>query len=356
MVGGQRVSAPSRWFFTPGGWVVVGSWRVAIPVETVVLVTIALVFDFWNGLHDSSNVVATVISTRALGPRRALILAAMAEAAGPFLFGVAVARTIGNEVVAPEAMTLAVVVAALIGAIAWNVITWALGIPSSSSHALIGGIIGAVWAGHGPGAIEPAGMTKTLAALIVSPPLGLLAGFMMVRLLRFLGGYATPHINRWFRRGQILASTWLALSHGTNDAQKTMGIITLGLVVTGVIPEFQVPVWVIAASAGAIALGTLLGGWRLIRTLGGKFYKIRPVHGLGAQTASAGVILGAALLGGPVSTTQVVSSAIVGAGSAERARMIRWGVFRNIIIAWLFTIPLSALVSALTYRIIAGWL
>jgi len=314
-----------------------GRGRGLMPVEALLLVAVALVFDFWNGLHDSSNVVATVISTRALGPRRALILAALAEAAGPFLFGVAVAETIGSEVVAPEAMTLPVVLAALVGAIAWNIITWAFGIPSSSSHALIGGIIGAVWAGYGPEAIEPGGMSKTLLALFLSPPLGMLAGFVMVRLLRYLASYATPRINRWFRRGQILASTWLALSHGTNDAQKTMGIITLGLVVTGVIPEFRVPVWVIAASATAIALGTLFGGWRLIRTLGGKFYKIRPIHGLGTQMA-------------------FVSSAIVGAGSAERARMIRWSVFKNIIVAWLFTIPLAAIVSALTYQIMVSFL
>lgn len=324
-------------------------------VGAVVLVVVALIFDFWNGLHDSSNVVATMISTRALGPRAALWLAALANGAGPFLFGVAVAKTIGSEVVAEEAMTLAVVLAALVGAIAWNVITWALGIPSSSSHALIGGILGSVAAGYGLQAIQPGGLTKTLVALFLSPIVGLLAGYVMVRLFRALGRYATPHINITFRRGQIIASTWLALSHGTNDAQKTMGIITLGLVVTGVIPEFEVPMWVIAASATAIALGTLFGGWKLIRTLGGKFYKIRPIHGLGAQTASAGVILGAALLGGPVSTTQVVSSAIVGAGSAERARMVRWQVFRNIIVAWLFTIPLAGLVSALAYSLIVQW-
>jgi PiT family inorganic phosphate transporter len=176
----------------------------------------------------------------------------------------------------------------------------------------------------------------------------------MVRLLRYLGSFAPPRINRWFRRGQILASVCLALAHGANDAQKTMGIITLGLVVTHVIPAFSVPLWVVAASASAIALGTLSGGWRLIHTLGGRLYKLRPIHGLGAQTASASVILVAALLGGPVSTTQVVSSAIVGAGSAERARMIRWAVFKNVVAAWLLTIPLSALVSALAYRVIAS--
>ncbi len=327
-----------------------------MPIEAIILTASALIFDFWNGLHDSSNVVATMISTRAMRPRAALWLAALANGAGPFLFGVAVAKTIGAEVVAEEAMTINVVMAALVGAIAWNIITWAFGIPSSSSHALIGGIVGAVWAGYGLGAINLHGMEKTLLALFLSPPMGMIAGYFMVRLLRGISYGATPHVNTWFRRGQVIASTWLALSHGTNDAQKTMGIITLGLMVTGVIDEFVVPMWVIAASAIAIALGTLFGGWKLIRTLGGKFYKIRPIHGLGTQMASASVIMGAALLGGPVSTTQVVSSAIVGAGSAERARMVRWGVFRNILVAWLFTIPLSALVSALTYHAISGLL
>ncbi len=323
-----------------------------IPVEIVILVAVALIFDFWNGLHDSSNVVATVISTRALRPRTALWLAAIANGVGPFLFGVAVAETIGDKVVGEAAKNLNVVMAALVGAIAWNIITWAFGIPSSSSHALIGGLIGAVLAAEGPSAIKPEGLTKTLVALFVSPPLGMLAGYLMVRLLTFLGHYATPHINNWFQRGQIAASTMLALSHGTNDAQKTMGIITLGLVATGAIDDFTVPIWVIAASATAIALGTLFGGWRLIRTLGGKFYKIRPIHGLGTQMASAGVIMGAALMGGPVSTTQVVSSAIIGAGSARRARKVRWGVFKNIVVAWIITIPLSALVSLLSYYVI----
>ena len=327
-----------------------------MPVEAIILLVVALVFDFWNGLHDSSNVVATMISTRALSPRKALVMAAIAEGAGPFLFGTAVAHTIGSEVVAPEAMTMAVVLSALAGAITWNIITWAIGFPSSSSHALIGGIIGAVWAGYGPQAIEPSGLTKTLLALFISPPLGMLGGYITVQLLRFLGTFTTPHINTWFRRGQIVASAGLALSHGANDAQKTMGVITLGLVITGVIPEFDVPTWVIAASAGAIALGTFSGGWRLIRTLGGKFYKIRPIHGLGAQLSSVLVIQVATALGGPTSTTQVVSSAIIGAGSAERARMIRWNVFKNIIVAWLFTIPLSGVVSMLTYHVLSRWL
>ncbi|NPV68163.1 MAG: inorganic phosphate transporter [Anaerolineae bacterium] len=326
-----------------------------MPPEVLVLIAIALLFDFWNGLMDSANVVATVISSRALGPRLSLLLAATANAAGPFIFGTAVARTVGSEVITGNAMTIPVVIAALVGAVLWNIITFTLGIPSSSSHALIGGMVGAVWAGYGFEAVRMDGLTKVLVALFVSPPLGMMAGYFMVRLLRFLASWSSPRVNVTFQRGQILTSIALALAHGTNDAQKTMGIITLGLLAGGVIDRFEVPTWVIAISAGTISLGTMLGGWRVIRTLGHRFYKIRPIHGLGAQAASAGVIIGASLLGGPVSTTQVVSSSIVGAGAAQRARMVRWNVFGNILVAWVLTIPLAGLVGALVYTLLQ-WL
>lgn len=324
----------------------------SLSVEALLLVAIALVFDFYNGLHDSSNVVATVISTRALSPRRALLMAAVANALGPLVFGVAVATTIGHEVVADEAVTLPVVYAALLAAIGWNIITLLLGIPSSTSHALIGGIMGAVWAGHGLDAVEPAGLTKVLMALLLSPILGMLAGYWIVKLSYFLASGATPHANRWFQRGQLLTAATLAMSHGSNDAQKTMGIITLGLVATGALETFSVPLWVILLSAGAIAAGTLFGGWSLIRTLGGRFYRVRPIHGFSAQAASSAVILGAALLGGPVSTTHVVSSAIVGAGSAERVQKVRWGVVSNIVVSWFLTIPAAAGLGALIYALI----
>ncbi|GAB4574898.1 MAG: inorganic phosphate transporter [Anaerolineae bacterium] len=327
----------------------------ALPTEIIVLVAIAVFYDFWNGLMDSANVVATMISSRALGPRRALLMAAVAEASGPFLFGTAVARTIGAEVIAEHAITLEVVIAALIGAILWNIFTVTFGIPSSSSHALIGGMIGAVWVGYGLENVMISGLSKVLIALFVSPIIGMIAGFLVMAVLRFLFAGASPRMGIVFKRGQLVTSTLLALSHGTNDAQKTMGIITLGLVATGMIDTFEVPMWVVAVSAGAIALGTLFGGWDVIRTLGTKFYKVRPIHGFSAQVASGGVILGAALLGGPVSTTQVVSSSIIGAGSAERVRMVRWGVFRNILLAWVLTIPAAAGVSALAYLIIQ-WL
>jgi PiT family inorganic phosphate transporter len=315
----------------------------------IILIAIALIFDFLNGLHDSSNIVATVISSRALPPRTALLMTAVAEFCGPFIFGVAVATTIGHDLIRPGALTMQALFAALLSAILWNVITWWAGIPSSSSHALIGGIIGAVGAEAGLLAINPRGLGKVLLALFISPIIGLVAGYLFTKLVFWLARGASPRINWFFKRSQIFTSLALALSHGTNDAQKTMGIIALGLVTAGHLSHFHVPVWVIALSAGAIAVGTAFGGWRLIRTLGGKFYRIRPVHGFSAQLTSASVILGASLLGGPVSTTQVVSSTIVGAGSAERLNKVRWGVAGNIATAWLLTIPCTALMAAGLY-------
>jgi len=315
----------------------------------IVLLIFALIFDFLNGFHDSSNIVATMISSRALPPRTALGMTAVAEFSGPFLFGVAVAKTIGHDIVVPGTITIEVILAALLSAIVWNLFTWYVGIPSSSSHALIGGIIGAVGVGAGLKAIQMGGLEKVLIALFISPIIGLVAGYIFTKLVFFLARSASPRINWFFKRSQIITAMALALSHGANDAQKTMGIITLGLVTTGYLTHFYVPMWVIALSAGAIAMGTAFGGWRLIRTLGGKFYKIRPVHGFSAQVTSASVILGAALLGGPVSTTQVVSSAIMGVGSAERLSKVRWGVAGNIAVAWLLTIPATALVAAGLY-------
>lgn len=323
-------------------------------VLLIVLIVLALIFDFLNGVHDSSNIVATIISSRSLSPRLALFMTAVAEFCGPFLFGVAVAKTIGSEIVAPGVMTLPVLLAALTGAILWNLITWRLGIPSSSSHALIGGLIGAVIAGMGTGFISQAGLTKVFIALFLSPIVGLVIGFLFTRLVFFLARGASMKINWFFKNAQILTGMGLALSHGANDAQKTMGIITLGLVTTGYLKSFEVPLWVVTISAAAIALGTSVGGWSLIKTLGAKFFRIRPVHGFSTQAASASVILGAALLGGPVSTTQVVSSTIMGVGAADRINKVRWGVAGNILVAWLLTIPLSGLVSALAYLILSA--
>ena len=319
----------------------------------IVVIVLALVFDFLNGIHDSSNIVATMISSRALSPRVALGMTAVAEFSGPFIFGVAVANTIGHEVVVAEAINTVVLLAALSSAILWNLLTWYLGFPSSSSHALIGGLVGAVVMGAGWQAIQLPGMEKILIALFASPIIGFAFGYMLLRLILLLSWKASPGINRLFKRGQIFTALALALSHGANDAQKTMGIITLALVTGGYLKVFAVPIWVILLCAGMIALGTAVGGQRLIRTLGGKFFKIRPVDGFAAQMASAVVILGASLVGGPVSTTQVVSSTIMGVGAAERVNKVRWGVAQEIATAWLLTIPATALVAAGLYWVLA---
>ncbi len=323
-----------------------------LPIVAIAIIGVALFFDFINGFHDSSNVVATMISSRAMSARKALALSAVAHFCGPFLFGVAVAKTIGHDVVDPKAITVAVIFAALLAATVWNIITWVLGIPSSSSHALVGGLIGAVSVGFGFAMIQLRGLLKVIIALFISPILGLIVGYLLMRLVLFLARGASPRINWLFKRSQIITSLALALSHGTNDAQKTMGIIAMALVTLGYLPDFSVPWWVVALCAGAMSLGTALGGWRIIRTLGTKFYKIRPVHGFTAQIASALIIFGAAFLGGPVSTTQVVSSAILGVGSARRVSRVRWNVAGDVIAAWMLTIPASALLAALFYLLL----
>lgn len=323
-----------------------------MPISLIIIIILAIAFDFLNGVHDSSNIVATMITSRAISPRIALVMTAIAEFSGPFIFGVAVATTIGDEIVASEFLQVEVLIAALVSAIAWNILTWLLGMPSSSSHALIGGLIGAVAIGAGFHAIKLAGVLKVLIVLFVSPVIGLVAGFMIANIIFLLSWKATPRVNNLFKKMQIITSLGLALSHGTNDAQKSMGIITLALLITGQISTFAVPKWVILICATAIAIGTSVGGWQLIRTLGSKFYKIRPVHGFAAQATSAAVILTASLIGGPVSTTQVVSTAIMGVGAADRVSKVRWGVAGEIASAWLFTIPSTALLGAAVYWVI----
>src|SRR5690349_14034839 len=320
--------------------------------ELILVIALALVFDFLNGMRDASNIVATMISSRAFSAGTALGIAAVAELLGPFLFGVVVAKTIGDGIIQSDVLTLQVIMAALIGAIAWNLLTWYFGLPGSSSHALIGGMVGAVIAGAGWTAIKFDGLNIVLIALFTFPLIGFASGFLMTRLIYFLVRGATPRVNELFKRGQWLTALVMAFGQGTNDAQKTMGIISLSLVIGGVLPEFEVPFWVVAVSAAAIAIGTSLGGWRLIRTLGGKFYKIRPLHSFSTQLSSAGVILAASLFGVPVSASQVVSSAIIGVGSAERASKVRWSVAEDIIISWLITIPASGLLAAGVYWVI----
>jgi PiT family inorganic phosphate transporter len=313
------------------------------------LLALALLFDFLNGIHDSSNIVAGVISSRALRPKTALALSALANFVGPYLFGVAVAKTVGEGLLDTSAIDLNVVYAALISSILWNLITWYFGLPSSSSHALIGGLLGGAILANGFRVVQLGGLLKIILTLLISPVLGMAVGFFFMRIVLWLFRRATPKVNVLFRRLQVLTMIGLGLSHGTNDAQKTMGVITLGLVLLGELSTFHVPLWVITLSAAAIALGTAIGGWRLIRTLGGKIFRIRAVHAFSSQVAGSSVILSAAIFGGPVSTTQVMSSAIVGVGAGERMNMVRWQVLGEMVMAWLFTIPFTAGLSALIF-------
>lgn len=313
-------------------------------------------FEFINGMRDSSNIVATMISSRAFHPQTALGLTAVFEFLGPFLFGVTVAKTVGSDMVDSRLLTLDALAACLLAAIFWNLLTWFFGIPSSSSHALIGGLLGVVIFSAGVQAVQLQGLYRVVYGLFLSPLAGFLVGFMMLRVINFSARAASPRINEFFKRAQFFTAIGLALGHGTNDAQKTMGIITLSLLIGGAIQEFEVPFWVIAASAGTMAFGAALGGWRLIRTLGGRFYKVRPVHSFAAQVTSAVVIFGASFGGAPVSTTQVVSSAIVGVGSSERLSKVRWGVVSDILTAWIITIPVSGLLAAgLYWLLVYGW-
>lgn len=312
----------------------------------IILLTLALFFGFLNGFQDSASAVATIISSRAMSPRAALTIAAAGNFAGPFLFGVAVARTIGGDFVQPGTITITILYAALSGASLWNLLTWRLGIPSSSSHGLIGGILGAVLVGSGAGAIKLSGLILIAVTLFSSPAIGFLGGALVMRLVVWLARGATPRANLFFKSAQLPTAIAMSLSHGTNDAQKTMGVITLGLVVLGYQSEFQVPLWVTLVCAAAIGIGTAAGGWRIIRTLGGKFYKVRPVHSFASQLTSGIVIILASIVGGPVSTTQVVSSSILGVGAAQRVSQVRWAVLNDIVIAWLLTVPASGALSA----------
>ena len=322
-------------------------------ITLIVLIGLAVVFDFINGVNDSSSIVATMITSRAFSARTALGVTAAAHFIAPFLFGVAVATTIGHDIVNASVINNLVIIAALLSAICWDLLTLYLGLPSSSSHALIGGLVGAVIISAGMEAIYPQGLIGVLLVLLLSPVIGFAGGFLFTKLVLFLARGASPRINWFFKRSQILTAVTLAFSHGTNDAQKTMGVITLGLVTSGMINSFYVPVWVIFISATAIALGTATGGWRLIKTLGARIYKIRPVDAFNSQVTSTGVILGASLIGGPVSTTQVVSSSIMGVGSAERLSKVRWSVAGDIALAWLVTLPATAILAGGIYWLIS---
>lgn len=323
-------------------------------MSPLVLIVIALIlwFTFLNGVTDSSNIVATMISSRAMSPRMALGLTALAEFIAPFIFGISVATTIGNGIVETANLKIEVILCAVLSALIWSLFTWRFGIPSSSSHALIGGIIGAVIMAVGFQAIKPDGLLKVIIGLFTSPLIGLLGGFIVMKIVLYFAGFASVRINQFFKNAQFITALTLAFSYGTNDAQKTMGIMMLTLTILGYINDFQVPLWVILINSSLISLGTILGGWRLIRTLGAKFYRIRPIHAFSTQLTAASVILVNSFFGAPVSTTQVVSSAIMGIGSAERINKVRWEVAKEIVMAWIFTIPSTSLVSAFLYWLI----
>jgi inorganic phosphate transporter, PiT family len=319
----------------------------------IAIIFLALLFAFLNGLNDSSSIVATMISSRALSMRAAKNMTAVAEFLGPFVFGIAVAYTIGRQIVNPADISAQVILAAMLSAIFWILTASQLGIPSSSSHALIGGLIGAVIIEAGTQAINISGISKILISLFISPLIGFGIGFIILKLAVGLSWNASPKINNFFKRSQFLTVIILGLSHGSNDAPKTMGIITLALMTGKYLNAFIVPNWVVFLSALAIAAGTAVGGRRVIRTVGRKFYKIQPIDAFSSQLASAGVILTGSLTGGPVSATQVLSSSIMGVGAAGRPNKVRWKIAQDIGIAWLLTIPTTALLAAGIYRIIA---
>lgn len=319
----------------------------------IFVVIFALGFDYVNGFHDSANAIATVVSTRALRPREAVLLAGALNVLGAFL-STNVAKTIGKGLVDVSEVTQIVVLAALLGAIAWNLITWYFGLPSSSSHALIGGLLGAVIVHSGFKVVYwKAFFDKVVAPALISPMIGLIIGFIFMLILIWAFRKALPvPVNNFFRKAQILSASFMALSHGTNDAQKTMGIIALALFSGGYISTFEVPVWVKIACALAMGLGTAAGGWRIIKTLGSKTVKLQPIQGFAAETSASLVLFGTSLLGYPVSTTHVITSAIMGAGATQRLSAVRWGVAHTILMAWIFTLPAAAVMSGLSYAVL----
>ena len=324
-------------------------------IIVVIVVATALAFDFTNGFHDTANVVATSISTRAMSPRLAVGYASVLNFVGAFL-SLQVAATVAKDVVNPADITLLAVFAGLVGAIAWNLITWYFGLPSSSSHALIGGIVGAVLVASGPDAVyfDTGILGKVVIPGVVAPLLAFAVGGLAILFLyRIVGGLRPARVTRGFRGGQVISGGLLALAHGTNDAQKTMGVITLALVANGTIASdnFHVPDWVVASSAMAISLGTYVGGWRIIKTMGSRIHKMDSAQGFAAQGSGAAVILASSHVGFPLSTTQTISGAVIGSGAAKRLSAVRWGVAGNIVAAWIVTLPAAAALGALTYVI-----
>jgi len=316
-------------------------------LQAGLLTVMGLTFTFMNGFNDSGSIVATAVSSRALSLRDALALSAAAHLAAPFLFGIAVADTIGHQVVAREAVVFPVVLAATSSAVFWCILTYRLGIPSSSSYALVGGLVGAALAGNGREAVLLPGLGKVFISLVISPILGMICGYILMWVAMYTAKGASPRVNIFFNRAQVLALMALALSHGANDSQKGMALIVMGLMAAGKLREFSVPGWVVLTCALGISLGTAFGAKRIIRTVGGRYYRVMPVHGFTAQFSSAAVILSASLLGGPVSSTEVISASVMGAGAAERISKVRWSVAKDVVVAWFFTVPTTALLAAL---------
>ncbi|MFB5599284.1 MAG: anion permease [Nitrososphaeraceae archaeon] len=315
----------------------------------------ALFFDFVNGFHDSANAIATVVGTRVLKPIQAVSIAAIANFAGPFLFGTAIAATVGKGIINPEFSTFEVIIAGLIGAIIWDLITWYFGLPSSSSHALIGGLIGSALLAGGIEALVLNGIQKVITFIAVSPALGFVVALSFaVAIMYFLRLYKPVSINRIFGRLQVASSIFFSLTHGANDGQKTMGIITALLIAGGILDSesFIVPVWVIFVSASAMALGTFMGGWRIVKTMAFKITELKPFQGFCAETGGGVILTAMAWMGVPVSTTHAITGAIMGVGSTKRLSAVRWGVGKRIIYAWIITIPASAGVSAVCLLLI----
>jgi PiT family inorganic phosphate transporter len=327
----------------------------SVLIITIIIVFLALSFDFINGFHDTANAIATSVSTRALTPRKAIILASLLNFIGALTF-TGVAKAIGGQVADPATLEfgLQVVIAALLAAITWNLVTWWFGIPSSSSHALIGSLAGAVVASAGYTALNASGFTKIIQGLLLSPVIAFIGGFILMILFKRIFVNANPHLyNNRFRRTQIITTAFQAFTHGTNDAQKAMGIITFALVAGNFQTDLEVPLWVKISAATAMALGTSVGGWKIIKTMGTKIFRIEPVNGVAADLTSAGVILTATLIHLPVSTTHVITSAILGVGSAKKFSAVKWNVAGRILVTWVITIPISALLAAGFYKLIA---
>jgi inorganic phosphate transporter, PiT family len=320
------------------------------------LIAVALAFDFLNGLHDAANSIATIVSTRVLRPQYAVFWAAFFNFVAFAVFGLHVAQTIGTGIIDPGVVDAQVIFAALVGAIAWNIVTWAAGIPSSSSHALVGGLVGAGVAKAGFGAMVWSGLSKTVIAIVLSPLVGLVLAMILVAIVSWASVRSTPFaVDRAFRILQFASASLYSLGHGGNDAQKTMGIIAVLLYSQGHLDsEFAVPFWVVLACQAAMALGTLLGGWRIVRTMGLRITKLTPMQGFCAETGGAATLFMATFLGVPVSTTHTITGAIVGVGAARRASAVRWNVAGSIVYAWIFTIPASALVAALAYWVVSA--